>query len=362
MNHDKVWTIGVVGAGNMGSGIAHKYASHGHDVVIVDRQEAALLKSQQSMTNMLNEGVRRAVITESNARATLDRVSFSHNLTDFANCELVIEAVFEDLSVKRELFSTLENICTNDTIFATNTSSLLVGDMQHGLMHPERVIGLHYFFPVVKNRLVEVIGTSQSDENVVEAARRLQQSINKTVIVSKDSPGFIVNRFFVPWLNEAMHIVNEGITNVATVERAAKKFFQIGMGPFTLMNVTGLPITFHASKTLAQAFGEFYAPCPSIKKHMDAGLSWDINGSVDEGLFDYVGLRLLAVVASIAHQLVYNENVTTAKDVDIGANIGLMWPEGPFALMAKNQQRCKEAIKQLRRARPAFFVPSHLVV
>jgi enoyl-CoA hydratase/3-hydroxyacyl-CoA dehydrogenase len=156
--------------------------------------------------------------------------------------------------------------------------------------------------------------------------------MGKTPIASADASGFIVNRFFVPWLNEAVRLLEEGAADIPTIEAAAKKSFGAGMGPFELMNVTGVPIAMHAANTLGSAFGPFYAPAPLLTKQVESGKAWDLSGTPDESKFDTVAARLLAVTFLVATSLV-DEGVGTIEDTDIGARVGLRWPRGPFEMI-----------------------------
>ena len=189
------------------------------------------------------------------------------------------------MQVKQEVFKQLAAVCRKDTIFATNTSSFLVADLAVVTDGPERVIGLHYFFHPAKNRLVEVIGHRQTSPEVYQAAWAFQERIAKTPIDSKDCEGFVVNRFFVPWLNESVRLHEEGYS-IASIEAAAKQAFGVGMGPFQLMNVTGVPITLHASTTLGKSFGAFYASAQSLQPQVESGNNWDLAGEPNDADFN----------------------------------------------------------------------------
>jgi enoyl-CoA hydratase/3-hydroxyacyl-CoA dehydrogenase len=246
----------------------------------------------------------------------------------------VVEAIFEDKDVKQALFKELDGICGAGTILATNTSSFFVDDVAEACeKHPERVCGLHYFYHPAKNRLVEVIAGKKTDESTFAHAWALQEMSGKTPIKSADAPGFIVNRFFVPWLNESMRLVEEGVANIATVEAAAKEAFGVGMGPFQLMNVTGVPITLHAATTLGEQLGDFYKPCDLIRPQVEKKEDWNLEGDVDESAKKAVIDRLYGVVFQIATTLVFDEKVCTLEDCDLGARVGLRWPKGPFEMM-----------------------------
>lgn len=340
--------IAVVGAGNMGSGIAQKYATHGYRVTVVDKFKESLSKSALSIDQSLAQGVKRQIFSEHDASAIKGHINFTTDLLACHKADLVIEAIFEDLELKQKLLSELDQICKISTVLATNTSSLKVGDVQRGLKSPERVLGLHYFFPPSKNRLVEIISSRETNAETVSRAIEWQKSIEKVVIRSNDSPGFIVNRFFVPWLNESMRIVHEGIANIATVDKACQSFFQISMGPFALMNATGLAITYHSCRALAQSLGEFYAPCPMIVEQVEKQAPWDLTGSINEKVFNDIAMRLLTVVSSISYQMVFQDQVGTMSDVDLGAKVGLLWKQGPFELAREHQVGIKTSLHSMR--------------
>ena len=325
-------TIAVIGAGNMGSGIAQKAATEGFPVVLVDLDDAKVVRGIGIIEKTLAEGVERKIFKPEEAKAIRDRISGTSDWTNLGDVDLVIEAVFEDLDVKTKVFARLEEVCRKDTILATNTSSFAVADIARGLSHPERVLGLHYFYHPAKNRLVEVIPGEATDPAVTAAAWVAQEMMGKTPIRSADASGFIVNRFFVPWLNEAVRLLEEGAADIPTIEAAAKQAFRIGMGPFELMNVTGVPIAMHAAGTLGQAFGPFYAPAPLLVTQVESGKAWELSGTPDPSKFDAVSTRLLAVTFLVATSLV-DEEVGTIEDTDIGARVGLRWPHGPFEMM-----------------------------
>ncbi len=324
--------VGVVGAGTMGSGIAQKIAQEGFEVVLVDVTDELVQKGLERIKAMLKEAVERKIFTPQQVEQILARIKPTTDKKSLADCDIVIEAVFEDIDVKRSLFAELDQICKPDSIFATNTSSLLVSDLASATNRPQRFIGLHYFYHPAKNRLLEVIPTEQTASDVLAAAEKFAALHAKTHITVKDAPGFAVNRFFVPWLNEATRIMQEGVANAATIDAAAMQTFGIGMGPFQLMNVTGIPIAYHSCCSLAEKLGEFYAPSDALKKQFEAKQNWDLSGEVEEGKFDAVSRRLLAVVFYVVSKML-DEGVATIRDIDIGARVGLRWRMGPFEMM-----------------------------
>ena len=328
----RIVRVGVVGAGTMGSGIAQKIAQEGFEVVLVDVTDELVQKGLERVKTMLKEAVERKIFTPQQVEQILARIKPTTDKGRLADCDIVIEAVFEDLNVKRNLFAELDRICKPECIFATNTSSLLVSDLASATNRPQRFIGLHYFYHPAKNRLLEVIPTEETASDVVAAAEKFATLHAKTHITVKDAPGFAVNRFFVPWLNEATRIMEEGVANAATIDAAAKHTFGIPMGPFQLMNVTGIPIAYHSCCSLADKLGPFYAPSDALKRQFEAKQDWDLTGEVDEGKFGAISRRLLAVVFYVVSKML-DEGVATIRDIDIGARVGLRWRKGPFEMM-----------------------------
>ena len=322
----------MVGAGNMGSGIAQKIASEGFDVLLVDVDDEKVTRGIRGIEQTLQDGVARKLFTPDGVSAILSRIRGTTKFEDLATVDLVVEAVFEDISVKHEVFARLERACRRDAILATNTSSFAVTDIASATKSPDRVVGLHYFYHPAKNRLVEVVGGAQSSAAAVQDAWTLQERIGKTPIHSKDACGFIVNRFFGPWLAEAVRVLDEGVADIPTIETAAKQAFGIGMGPFELMNVTGIPIAVHTDDTLGAAFGPMHGTPDRLRRQFESGRPWDLSGAPDASKFEAVADRLAGLVFYIASALV-DDGVGTIEDTDIGARVGLRWRFGPFELI-----------------------------
>jgi len=325
-------TLAVVGAGNMGSGIAQKMASEGFDVLLVDLDNEKVSRGIAGIERTLRDGIERKLFTPEVVADVLSRIRPTATFEDLANVDLVVEAVFEDIKVKHDVFARLERSCRRDAILATNTSSFAVTDIAASTSSPDRVIGLHYFYHPAKNRLVEVVGGAKSSADAVRDAWALQERLGKTPIRSEDACGFIVNRFFGPWLAEAVRILDEEIADIPTIEAAAKQAFGIGMGPFELMNVTGIPIAVHTDDTLGAAHGPLHGTPDLLRKQFKLGMPWDLSGEPDRSKFDAVADRLAGIVFYVASALV-DERIGTIEDTDIGARVGLRWRFGPFELM-----------------------------
>ena len=324
--------IGIIGAGNMGSGIAQKVAQEGMHVVMIDQKDAFVERGLANIKALLQDGVERRIFSADQMDNTLSRITATTDFSRVADADLVLEAVFEDKPVKEKLFSKLDQVCEPKTIFATNTSSFYVGDFAEKTTRPDRVVGLHYFFHPAKNRLLEIIPHGRTSPETLDKAKLFAKLHGKTAILVKDAPGFAVNRFFAPFLNEAGRMLEQDVANIPTIEAAAKGVFQIGMGPFELMNATGIPITVHYTQTLGNALGPFYDTSHIIRRQMEKNENWDLTGPVEESKIEAVADRFLGVCLGVAAALV-DEGVASIEDTDRGAKIGLRWGQGPFEIM-----------------------------
>ena len=352
--------IGVIGAGNMGSGIAQKMAQEGLNVVMVDIKEEFVQRGLGTIKGLLAEGVERKIFKPDQVEATLARITATTDFAAVADADLVVEAVFEDKKVKTELFQNLDQICSDKTILATNTSSFFVREFAEKTSRPDRFVGLHYFFHPAKNRLLEVIPHGGTSNDTLEKSLLVAKLHGKTSIVVKDAPGFAVNRFFVPFLNEAARMLEEDAANIPTIEEAAKQAFKIGMGPFELMNVTGIPIAVHSATTLGNELGPFYAPADILKAQMDKNELWNLAGDVDETRIAAVVERFYGVCLGVAAALV-DEGVASIEDTDRGAKIGLRWIMGPFEIMNKiGVDRTYAAVEAITQRYPDFKMPAIL--
>lgn len=324
----------VVGSGTMGAGIGQACAQAGHPTTLVDIDQEALDRAVDGIRSGLEGLVEKGKKDRAEVDTVLDRLSTTTDLAAAASeADLVIEAVFEEMKVKEDVFAQVAGAVDEGTVVATNTSSLSVTDLGEAFGDPSRFAGLHFFYPAMINRLVEVVPGEGTDPAVLAALTDVAHGLGKVPIRTADAAGFAVNRFFVPFLNEACRIHADGVA-IPTIEAAAKDRLGIGMGPFELMNVTGIPIAFHAQTTLFEAFGEAYAVAPLLKEQFEAGEDWDLGSDddVEEDRLEAVGDRLLGLLFGVASQLV-EEGVATAEATDVGAAVGLRWKQGPFALM-----------------------------
>ena len=355
------YKVGIVGAGNMGSGIAQKMAQEKLNVVMVDTKEEFVERGMNTIRQTLQEAVERKIFTPEQVDEIVGRVKGTTDLNELKDADMVVEAIFEDVQVKGELFAKLDKICEPKTIFSTNTSSFYVASIANFTERPDRFVGTHYFFHPAKNRLVEVISHEGTSDETVEKVLQIANMHGKTPIVVKDSPGFAVNRIFIPWYVEAIRVIEEGKANVATVNEATKHAFGIGLGLFDLWNMSGgTVIGLHASKSLGEELGSFYAP-PELLRHQVEDLNSDfaIEGEVDKSKFDYIGQRLYAVAIGVACAQV-DEGVASLEDVDRGTKIGLAWRQGPFELAnSMGIDKAYQLVKELTE-RSDFKMPKLL--
>jgi enoyl-CoA hydratase/3-hydroxyacyl-CoA dehydrogenase len=330
----KIQKVGVIGAGSMGAGIAQKIAQEGIDVVIVDVEDKFVEKGKKNIKNTLSKAIEKKIFTEEQTEIILSHINGTIDKDELKDADLVIEAVFEDMDVKKNLFKELDKICENKTVLASNTSSFSITDLASSINRKDRFVGLHFFYHPAMNRLLEIIPSEDTSQQTINLANLFSNWIGKIAINVKDAPGFAVNRFFVPWLNEATRLLDEDVANISTIDDTAKKVFKIGMGPFELMNVTGIPIAYHSTIGLADKLGDFYLHSTCLKEQIEKHENWDLNGEVDTTKAKIVEERLLATVFTVACTLL-EEGIASIEDIDRGAKVGLRWAFGPFEMMNK---------------------------
>jgi enoyl-CoA hydratase / 3-hydroxyacyl-CoA dehydrogenase len=324
--------IGIVGAGMMGSGIAQKTAQEGLDVVLVDVKPEFVERGLNGIKKTLQEAVERKILTAEKVTEIMGRIHGTTDMSACKDCDIVIEAVFEDMNVKHDVFKKLDAICDPKTIIASNTSTFRAEKLGEVVQRKDRFLALHFFYHPAKNRLLEIIPGPQTSKETLNACERYSVLTGKTDIVVADAPGFAVNRFFVPVNNEASRMLEEGVANSATIEKAGRDALGIAMGPFEIVNVTGVPVALHASAGLALGLTPFYEPSDALKKQTASGKLWPIEGDIQEEKLGMIADRFRAVVFYIISAML-DESVSNIDDIDLGAKVGLKWAKGPFELM-----------------------------
>ncbi len=278
--------IGVVGAGAMGTGIAHVAAQAGFSVLLRDVELARVQKSIGTMDALMQRAIAKGRLTEAERQATLDRLTPTESLEGFAEVDFVIEAAFENLAVKKEIFQALDRVCRPDVILATNTSSMSITEIAAITQRPQQVVGMHFFNPAQVMKLVEVIHGYSTSDATVAATRELCERFGKTAVeVKKDAPGFVVNRILMPLMIEAARVVDEGIATPEDVDKAITLGLNHPMGPFTLLDFTGIDICYNVMEYFHQEFAQpQYAPPQIIKQMVRSGR---LGRKTGKGFFDY---------------------------------------------------------------------------
>lgn len=266
-----IQNIFVVGAGLMGSGIAQNAITSGYNVILNDQSQAALERGKGNIEKALKRDVEKGRMTQEAFDAHVARLSLSDNMAAAANVDLVIEAIFENLEAKQNVFKSLEDICPANTIFASNTSSISLTALAAATKRPDRVVGMHFFSPVPKMRLCEVIFGLLTAPDVLTEIKEVGEKMGKTLILSDDKPGFIVNRALLPMLNEACVIVGLKIGSVEDVDNGMKLGCNHPMGPLELADMIGLDILLNVMNVMEKENGAKYHPSMLLRKMVTAG-------------------------------------------------------------------------------------------
>jgi 3-hydroxybutyryl-CoA dehydrogenase len=279
--------IGVLGCGLMGSGIAEVAAKAGFATVVREVDAAVLQKGMDRIERSLGKAVERGKLTADERDAAWGRLSGVTELDALADCDLVVEAIVENLDIKRETFAALDKIVKPGAIFASNTSSLTITQLAMATSRPDRVIGLHFFNPVPVMKLVEVVRTLMTADEVLEAASGLMRAFGKEPIACRDNSGFIVNRLLVPYLLDAIRALEEGIGSVEDIDKGMQLGCGYPMGPFTLLDFVGLDTTYYIANIMFEEYREKrFAPPPLLKQMVQAGRLGRKSG---RGFYDHGG-------------------------------------------------------------------------
>ena len=283
--HIKLQNIGVIGAGTMGNGIAQTCAIHGYNVVMQDISDDVVQRGLGSIQKSLGRLLSKEKISQGDHDQALARIQTVTDISAMSACDLVVEAASENMDIKMEIFSRLNEICPEHTILASNTSSLSLTRIAAGSGRPDLVVGMHFFNPVPLMALVEVIRALQTSDDTYNAIDTLARDLGKTPVSVKDSPGFVVNRMLVPMINEAAFILYEGLAEAKDIDAAMKLGAAHPMGPLTLADMIGLDVCLWVMDVLHQEFGDSkFRPCPLLKQMVDAGYLGRKSG---RGFYDY---------------------------------------------------------------------------
>jgi len=264
--------IGVVGGGTMGNGIAHVFAQFGHDTTLVDMTQDALDRAKGTIEKNLARQVKKEKISQADADATMGRLTFATDVASFSPCDLVVEAIFENLEAKTKLYENIVRHVGQDTILASNTSSISITKLATATGRADRFIGMHFMNPVPMMKLVEVIrGHDTSDETTARVVE-MSKALGKIPVECNDYPGFVSNRVLMPMINEAVFALHEGVATPEAIDEIMKLGMAHPMGPLTLADFIGLDICLDILNVLHEGFGDSkYRPCPLLRKMVDAG-------------------------------------------------------------------------------------------
>jgi 3-hydroxybutyryl-CoA dehydrogenase len=284
---DRLHRIGIIGAGQMGSGIAHVCALAGLDVVVTDINEEALDRGRQAIERNLSRQVARGKIREEEKDAALGRIQTGLDYSLFADCDMVIEAASEKEEIKREIFKNLTPALKPDALIATNTSSISITRLASSTDRPGKFIGMHFMNPVPVMSLVELIRGIATEEATFAATRDLAVKLGKTPVAAEDFPAFIVNRILLPMINEAVYTLYEGVGSVEAIDTAMKLGANHPMGPLELADFIGLDTCLSVMQVLYEGLADSkYRPCPLLVKYVEAG--W-LGRKANRGFYDYAG-------------------------------------------------------------------------
>ena len=277
--------IGLIGAGTMGNGIAHVSALSGFNTFLLDLNEDFLKRGLETIARNLQRQVQKEKISQSDMNTALGKIKPTTNYNNLSVCDVIIEAATEDLSVKEKIFKSMDSVCKEDSILATNTSSISITEIAEVTTRPEKVIGMHFMNPVPIMKLVEVVRGKKTDDDTTNRILVLSEKMGKKPVECNDSPGFVTNRILMPMINEAVYCIMEGVGTKEAIDEIMKLGMAHPMGPLTLADLIGLDVCQDILEVLHKDFGDNkYAPCPLLEKMV---LKGHLGRKTGQGFYKY---------------------------------------------------------------------------
>ncbi|MEN3038217.1 MAG: 3-hydroxyacyl-CoA dehydrogenase NAD-binding domain-containing protein [Candidatus Kryptonium sp.] len=284
VDSQRIKNVAVIGIGVMGRGIVQAIAQAGFDVIAVEKDDNSLNNAMEKLEETLDYEIQRWAMTKSEKKSILSRIEWTTNIEDVKECELVIEAVDEDFDLKKAIFKKLDEICPPHTIFVSNTSTLSLTKISEATKRPDKIIGMHFLNPVPKIPLVELVRALKTSDETFRKVKAFAEQIGKTVVEVYEYPGFVTTRVILPMLNEAMHVLMEGIATADGIDTAMKLGYNFQMGPLEMADTMGLDEVLTWMETLYKELGEKYRPCPLLRKLVREG---KLGKKTGEGFFKY---------------------------------------------------------------------------
>ena len=335
--------LSIIGSGTMGIGIAHACAKKNHKVFIVDSSAECLKSGKEKLFKLLDKLVQKGKYSKQDKKEITTNLNFTDDLSKIKNSDFVIEAIIENLNIKKQVFKNIEELVSSECIIASNTSSLSIASIASSCIKNDRVIGIHFFNPANLMPLVEIIPAIQTSKLTIEKSKEFLIDLGKTIVIAKDTPGFIVNRVARPFYGESLRIYEEGIANFETIDWALKEIGGFKMGPFELMDYIGNDINYTVTETVFKEFyyDPRYKPSFTQKRLMEAGFLGKKSG---KGFYDYVNvseknintnreegkkivLRILSMLINEAADALFL-NIASKEDIDLAMTKGVNYPKG----------------------------------